>query len=63
MPPLNDDVCNPFGTYTDPINAFGRRNGSIGLYRDFEPVRMQCFDQGVVNLEQWLTTGRYDETM
>jgi len=51
-----------FGTYTDPIDAFWNRLGSVRLHGDHETVRMKRCDQGLIELKEWFPASADNES-
>lgn len=47
-----------FGADTDPVNARGGDEGAIAFDGDLQMAGMAGLDQGNVQLEQWLATGK-----
>ena len=46
-----------FRTAAEPVDAFGRGQGTVGLYPYLEPFPVQSLDQGSIQLQQGLATG------
>lgn len=51
-----------FGTYTDPIDAFWNRLGSVRLHGDHETLRMKRCDQGLIELKKWFPASADNES-
>lgn len=51
-----------FRTDADPIQAPWSFLRAVGLYRNFKTLRMERFDQRLIELEQRLTAGADDES-
>src|ERR1700675_2223139 len=57
-----NEVGAGLGAHTDPIDRLRSGSGSIRLYGDCEAAIVQRVDQGVVKLEERLTSGADDES-
>lgn len=57
LPRMHNQPGVPLGADAQPVNAFGWRDGAIGLHGNFEAARVQRMDQSGIQLQKGLTPG------
>jgi len=55
------EFCPCFGTDTDPIDATRWKQSAVGFDRHSKATVVQCRDESVIKLQEWLATGAYDQ--